>query len=296
MKKERILINNIDDDPYKIKVLQNKILEIECYFDDFCKKNNIKYFLMGGSALGAMRHCGFIPWDDDLDVFMDYDNYHKLLKCINKIDKDKYYFQVQDSYEQPYYFSKLRMNGTTFLDDYIKSNRKIHQGIFIDIMCLYNVPSSRFLQKIQYYEAALLKAKAVQVYGYHTDDLKKKIQLFIANVLVNKLTKKLLYNSVCKYKNKETELLGHFFGRAKFTKSIYKKEWFKEQRYVKFEKVELPVPNGVENYLITRYGKDYMKMPSEETKKEYQSHASIWRVDEDYKDYLKRNGGVKNEI
>jgi lipopolysaccharide cholinephosphotransferase len=153
---------------------------------------------------------------------------------------------------------------------------------------LYNVPGNKFLQKIQYYEAALLKAKAVQVYGYHTDSIKKKIQLFFANILVNRITKNLIYRDVCKYSKKDTQLVGHFFGRAKFNKSIYRKEWFKNQRYVDFETVNLPVPNGVEDYLITRYGKDYMKMPSEDTKKEYQTHAAIWSVDTDYKDYKRK--------
>ena len=286
MSKSKELIRNMSEDPFNIKKLQNKILEIELYFDEFCKNNNIKYFLMGGSALGAMRHKGFIPWDDDLDVFMDYENYQKLMNCVNKIDETKFHFQKQDSYEEPYYFSKIRMNGTTFLDEFKRADRNIHQGIFIDIMCLYNVPSSKLLQKIQFYEAALLKAKAVQVYGYHTDSTKKKIQLFIANILVNKFTKKIIYKDVCKYSKKKTEYLGHFFGRAKFSNSIYKKEWFTEQRMVPFETVELPVCNGVEEYLTTRYGKHYMEMPSEETKRQYQSHAAIWDVNKDYKEYI----------
>lgn len=285
MENNTFLIKNINVDPYGIKKLQNKILEIANYFDRFCKQYNIKYFLMGGSALGAIRHKGFIPWDDDLDVFMDYNNYQKLLNYIPYIDTNKFHFQIQNSYEQPYYFSKLRMNGTTFLDTYLKKDRKIHQGIFIDIMCLYNVPSSKILQKIQYYEAALLKAKAVQIYGYHTDSLKKKMQLLIANILVNNFTKTLLYKDICKYSNKSIKYLGHFFGRAKFNNSVYRKEWFDKQRYVDFENIKLPVPCGVEEYLKTRYGHDYMKMPSEETKKQYQSHATIWNINKDYREY-----------
>ena len=98
IEKQKILMKDYKNDPYKIKKLQNKILEIECYFDSFCKEHNIKYFLMGGSALGAMRHNGFIPWDDDLDVFMDYENYQKLFKCINEIDHNKFYLYELLSY------------------------------------------------------------------------------------------------------------------------------------------------------------------------------------------------------
>lgn len=78
----------------------------------------------------------------------------------------------------------------------------------------------------------------------------------------------------------------HLFGRAKFKNSFYRTDDFIAQRYVSFEKVKLAVPNGVECYLTARYGKNYMKMPSEETKAIYTSHAMIWDVAKDYKEYL----------
>ena len=62
-------------DSYGILELQDKILEIAKYIHDFCEEHDIDYCLMGGSALGAKRHGGFIPWDDDLDIFMTPDNY-----------------------------------------------------------------------------------------------------------------------------------------------------------------------------------------------------------------------------
>ena len=77
--------------------IQNKILEIVKYFDGFCKENNIEYYLMGGSALGAVRHGGFIPWDDDFDVFMNYENYTKFIKlCEEKLDITKFYLQKEN--------------------------------------------------------------------------------------------------------------------------------------------------------------------------------------------------------
>jgi lipopolysaccharide cholinephosphotransferase len=107
----------------ELKLLHNKILEIAEYFDNFCKENEIIYYLMGGTALGAMRHQGFIPWDDDFDVFMDSENYNKFLNIVDKnLDKKKYYFQKEDTKEWAMYFSKIRMNGTTFISFFTNSD------------------------------------------------------------------------------------------------------------------------------------------------------------------------------
>lgn len=281
------LIKNPEDDPYKLKVLQNKILEIALYFDSFCKENDIKYFLMGGSALGAMRHKGFIPWDDDFDVFLDYDNYQKLLSKIDLIDKERFHFQKENSYENPFFFSKLRMNGTTFIEENVQKNNDMHQGIYIDIMCLYPVSNKESEQKRQYYAAALLKSKALVKTGYKTDIKKKKFFLFLSKIVVNKLTEKIIHGYVKKYVKKGSNFYGHFFGRAKVKKAVYPKNCFETQRYVDFENVKLPVPNGVEEYLTIRYGNKYMEMPDQKTRDLYPSHTLLWDVNKNYTEYLK---------
>ena len=120
----------------ELKLLHNKIIELVHYFDFFCKENKIVYYLMGGTALGAVRHSGFIPWDDDFDVFMDRENYLKFLSVAKyNLDTDKYYFQKENTKELPLYFSKIRMNNTTFIEKDVVG-RDMHHGVYIDVMCL----------------------------------------------------------------------------------------------------------------------------------------------------------------
>ena len=275
-------------DTYNILELQNKILEIMVYIDAFCKEHEIVYYLMGGSALGAMRHKGFIPWDDDLDIFMDRKNYLKFLHCCKEhLDTKRFYLQKEDTEELPYFFSKLRYNGTTCIDSVNRNNMNMHQGIFVDIMCLNNAASSEVGKKIQYYSAGLLKAKALTKTNYKTTSTKKKIQLFFSKLFVVGPVKKYLLWIVRKNNGEKSKEVAHLFGRAKFQNSFYPSEDFCEQRYVPFENVKLAVPCGVERYLTIRYGPHYMEMPSEETKALYQSHAMIWDTKKDYREYLK---------
>ena len=125
-----------------IKDFQYKILEIAFYFDEFCKKYDIEYYLMGGSALGAVRHHGFIPWDDDFDVFMTFNNYHKFLHYASiHLDTEKFHLQRENSTEWPLFFSKLRMNGTTCIE---KGYNKMHQGIYFVV----GTTAKNFLFKI----------------------------------------------------------------------------------------------------------------------------------------------------
>lgn len=93
--------------------------------------------------------------DDDFDVFMTFNNYHKFLHYASiHLDTEKFHLQRENSTEWPLFFSKLRMNGTTCIE---KGYNKMHQGIYIDIMCLYNVSPNKFVRYIQYLSAQILK-------------------------------------------------------------------------------------------------------------------------------------------
>ena len=284
---KHILMRKDLQDTYGILELQNKILEITLYLDKFCKEHNISYYLMGGSALGAMRHGGFIPWDDDLDVFMDFKNYQKFINiCKKYLDKEHFYLQQENTLELPLFYSKLRMNGTAFIEDVFKKRKNMHLGIFVDIMCLNNAATTKIGKYIQYYAAALLKANAVSKLDYNTNSKLKKFQLFLAKYGVNRLTKPILIYLVRRYNNKPSKEVAHIFGRAKFKNSFYPADDFGMPRYVSFETVKLPVPQKVEDYLTRRYGKNYMQMPDAATRALYQNHSVSWSTNQDYKGLL----------
>jgi lipopolysaccharide cholinephosphotransferase len=272
-------------DSIALQKLHNKILEIADYFDTFCKENDITYYLMGGTALGAVRHQGFIPWDDDFDVFMDSENYYKFLEIVDqKLDKEKFYFQKEDSKEWGLFFSKIRMNGTTFIEKDLK-DREMHHGIYIDIMCLNNTSKWVWIRYIQYLAARILSAAVLAQRGYHTESHKKRIYLFFARHLVNKMTKPILLKVVRGLNHRKSQMVGHFFGRAPFKKTSFPYKYLGVPKYIKFEHLVLPVPKYVGAYLKVRYGENYMKLPSEEEKAKYPSHAYIVDVSTCYKEF-----------
>jgi len=268
----------------ELKLLHNKILVLADYFNSFCKENNIEYYLMGGTALGAVRHSGFIPWDDDFDVFMDRENYLKfLLIAKKKLDAD-YYFQQENTTELPLYFSKIRMNNTTFIEKDVVS-REMHHGIYIDVMCLNACSSYTFVRYLQYLSARVLSARALAKRGYITNSIFKKTILFITKNIIPSFFIGLLLKFVRSFNRKNTNLIGHFFGRAPFKRTSFKKSFLGSARHIKFSSLNLPVPEFAEKYLAVRYGECFMQLPSEKEKMKYPSHAFIVDTTKSYKKY-----------
>ena len=110
----------------QLEHLQKVILSIAKDVDELCQKHKITYFLLGGSAIGAVRHKGFIPWDDDLDIVMDDENYEKFLRvCKAELDRDKYY--IQEAFvDWPLGFTKIKLRGTYFQEpgQYVNSENE----------------------------------------------------------------------------------------------------------------------------------------------------------------------------
>lgn len=253
--------------------LHRVIMMIALDFHAFCERHNVTYYLMGGTALGAMRHGGFIPWDDDFDVFMDRKNYLRFMQaCENHLDRERYYLQREDTKEWPLFFSKIRLNDTRYVEA-DTAGTDIHEGIYIDIMCLHTAYQNKTLRYMQFFCARVLSASALANRGYTTQSTPKKLALMVARWLNIAPIKKTLLWFVRRLEGKNTGMVGHFFGRAPFHATSFPTEFLGTPRMVPYEQDQLPVPQNVEAYLTTRFGPNYMAPPSQAVKDSFPSHA-----------------------
>ena len=281
------------EDKYGFLPLQDKILEIAVYIDEICKNNDIEYCLMGGSALGSKRHGGFIPWDDDLDVFMTPDNYEKFRDVFNtKGDKEKYYLQEWGLTDGMVTISKIRMNGTTYLEKPIDA-WDIHQGIYVDIFILHTCPNNKLQQMWQCLWGKYVIMKGLAIRGYNRRGGFLGLALKVMASMPDKFGVKYGLKQVYKYRNKETNYYCNFLGKAVFKNAIYKKEYFEKTEYAPFEKVSLKVPVKLHEFLSERFG-DYMIPPSPERIK-WEQHAEKWDCDNDFKDIAKNIVDYRDE-
>lgn len=261
------------EDSYNIIRLQNCILNIAYYIHHFCEEYNIKYCLMGGSALGAVRHKGFIPWDDDLDIFMRPDDYEKFRELFNtKGDKDNFYLQEWGAKNGMVTYAKLRMNNTTLIEKHL-ANWDIHHGVYVDIFILHTCPDNKIKRINQYVWAKYIVTKSLADKDSKMSGLKGIIINF-CKLLPKRFIFKYALTQVYKYRNEESRYLCHFMGRALLKTGLYERKYFDKVKKVPFESVELYVPYYVKEYLTDRWG-DFMRIPPYEETLKYH-HSWKW--------------------
>lgn len=279
------------DPKYGILPLQDKILGIALYVDSVCKDNGIDYCLMGGSALGAKRHGGFIPWDDDLDIFMTPDNYEKFREVFKlKGNHKDFYLQEWGLTDGVITIAKVRLNGTSYIEETIK-DWDIHHGIYIDIFILHICPNNRMSQLHQCFWAKYVITKGLALREKKRHNGIRGLMIKIAKIFPDRFLVRHALKQVYKYRSKTTDYYCNFLGKAGFKKGIYKKKWFDNPVYAPFETVQLKVPEKLHDFLTERFG-DYMKQPCPDRIK-YEQHAEYWDfnhqkvITHDYKDEVK---------
>lgn len=244
----------------ELKRLKEEELKILDYFVSFCDKHKLNYQLTYGTLLGAIRHKGFIPWDDDIDVHMEPSDYLKFLDLIKEEVSPEYIIQNIDT-EKYYhtYFTKIRKNNSCMVEKEWQ-HIKIHKGINIDIFPLFPYPDNKNERKIM-----LLKLKIANILtskNNKTDSIKNKIIFFLLRLIPRKITNKWVSKiilSILNYKGK------YSCYKIEINDKPIKKTWVKKSIETKFEDRIYKIPEKYDEILTTFYG-DYMTPPSEENR------------------------------
>lgn len=246
----------------KLETIQNILLGFLLEIDRICKKHNIKYFLAGGTLLGAVRHKGFIPWDDDADVMMLREDYDKFLKVLP--DELPSNFTIQNDEKTSHFpFTKIRINDTVFSTGFSSRFNDIHNGIFFDVLAQDQTSNNKLIRKIHMHATASARWLVLDKWRGTKVNANGRISSFIANVLKTifplGLLEKFQNALMAQFKNrKNAKFLFDSMGRN-ITRGEFPKQWLEEVIYVDFENVKLPVPKEYDKYLRYLYG-DYMEM------------------------------------
>src|SRR5690554_4763759 len=241
-----------------IQEIQKIQLGILKEVNDICKKHNILYSLYGGTLLGAVRHSGFIPWDDDIDIAMLRSDYEKFLKVApNELSKE-YFLQTYNTDKKCIFpFAKIRKNGTLFIENGSKGI-KMHQGIFIDIFPLDNVDTKGIKNKLNIIILDLLmrimKASNSSLIWKKSRIIKNiiKFPLKILKVIPVRYFNKKINKLASKNNVKFTQYVNHFtngINKNRFNKYLMKNEYAKDLIYVHFEGSPFPIYKEYDNIL-----------------------------------------------
>lgn len=262
------LIREGTNDEYGVLELQNVILNIMQYIDTLCVENGIQYYVIGGTALGAVRHGGFIPWDDDLDIAMTRDNYNKFIALCNssKFDSKKFYFQ-EGTKDWNSYFSKVRLINTILEDVGEEETDDLRKkGIFVDVFPLDNVPRNPMKKIWWYFSGKLLVAYETSTHNYETKSFVKKIAMNCAKVLRCSFVRSYFEKQVEKYNVKETGLIGGHSLVSRYHNTFTSSKLWGTPKRIPFETIFLSAPENIHGFLEFYFG-DYMKLPPIESRK-----------------------------
>ncbi len=243
-----------------------------------CDENNIKYFIIAGTLLGAIRHGGFIPWDDDMDIGMLREDYEKFIK-IAKTDLGEDFFlqttETDENYGLP--FAKILLKGTVLVEATAGSNAK--KGIFVDVFPFDVSPEAEVNAEAHNKKTYLYKRLLLAKLNYNVCDKKdyvKRLVYFALKVLTafyshDKLCAKLDIE-ITKYNTESSSKIVNIGGAYGYKKETILSRWVDETVEIPFEEMTISAPRDYVEYLESFYG-DYMTPPPEN--KRYNRHSLV---------------------
>lgn len=280
--------------------IQTIILDVYKEFKRICDENGLRYFAIGGTCIGAIRNKGFIPWDDDMDVAMPFEDYIRFQKIVQKNLNEPY--ELFCPGERKYHlvrFLKLHNKKTTFVEQNRVKYPETYMGVFMDIMPLVGFPENHKMGKCHIRKCRIYLAihNACNLRLKDKPTLKSKIFSLVSKPFT-------IGKPFNHYLLKYQELISRYkFGETKDVffawrvpleapyKNIFPYEIFAESISVPFEDTEMRVPKDYDCYLKMDFG-DYMKLPPED--KRMGGHpAAILDLHKSYKEYVKEYAECK---
>lgn len=257
-----------------LRDFHNELLDILIEFDRICRENNIKYSLAFGTLLGAVRHKGFIPWDDDVDVMMERNDYDYFCKiCPEKIGNN-YFFQSRKTEKKyPYNICRIRKNNTAMIYNTWK-DAGIHLGIYIDIYPIDKIPNNKIKRIIQKFFIILntpvrISRNPVIFFngGQKFNAIIKKILYYVSRMIPIGLSTRIENYYLTKYNKLDCNLSGIICEGGTLIKTPqdmkpFKSSFLSSYKEVSFEGHSFLAVSECDGVLSHWYG-DYMKLPPE---------------------------------
>ena len=281
-----------------LKSIQGKELEMLLYFQKICSEHNLRFYLCGGALIGAIRHKGFIPWDDDIDLFMPRPDYERLPTIWKAYADTKHYSYCRTTKTKVYHDAgaSIRDNYTTFINRH-SINDDICHGLALEIMPIDGCPKGKITRIIQIADAMIFALFNAQRIPNNKGWILKLLAKIIYKLIPSKKLRYYIWKKaekrMTKYKwedcNQVTELIGSLRGMI----LRHPKVDFDNIVYKEFEGHQIPVMTGYDRYLKLIWG-DYMKFPpvSERVAK----HDTVFiDMDNSYRAYKGRYYCIKKE-
>ncbi|SEL01739.1 lipopolysaccharide cholinephosphotransferase [Methanobrevibacter gottschalkii] len=257
-------------DDETLKHLQQVQMKIFKYFLEICEEHDLTYFMYAGSLLGTVRHEGFIPWDDDIDVIMFRDDFEKLNNILeNNIDKKYRFFNVLNEETYHYSWGRITLKDTLF-KEWWGNQVEYTPNIFLDIFILDNVPNNKYKWFVQKWKSFILNQLTIySIIKYKNESkLKEIIQQSIYYLLKilpisPKTIKKKCVETFSKYQNEDCDRVCDFPSEF-FMPVSYKTDWLPVKK-AKFEGLDVNIPNNYDKILTMDFN-NYMELPPEESR------------------------------
>ena len=275
-------ISNNGDVMEKLKIREMSILKS---FIKVCDKLKLQYFALGGTCLGAARHSGFIPWDDDIDLGMKRADFEIFIKEGQKYLPEEMFIQTRTTdpeYKQN--FAKIRLSSTTFIETAVK-NDNINHGVFIDIFPVDYCPDNE--KEYRKLWSELRKCGRITGNSFTIKDVDNRLmnRIFTSSTMKGTVRRALDKNDRLIKRTKHSTLMANFCG-AWGEKEVVPAEIFDNVVSVKFEDIEINVPWMYREYLTYIYG-DYMQLPPED-KRVAHHYTEVIDLDKPYTEYIKK--------